>query len=99
MAGFASRELASSAKGKLHFEWKKGGVTGRIGATADAPPPVLARFDSWTADAEIANHAVTLGENEARQGARSGSAKAAISFGEPPVVIFGTPKPPTAQQK
>ncbi len=99
MAGFTGRDLASSAKGKLQWEWKKGGVTGRLNSAGDAVPPALARFDSWSAGAGIADNAVTLGENQLQQGARTGSAKAIITFGEPPVVSFGTPKSPTAQQK
>ncbi len=98
LAGYADHDLSSSAKGALHFEWKKGGVAARD-ASADEVPSALARFDSWTGDAEIASGAVTLGENHAKLGARRGSAKAIITFGEPPKVSFGTPKSPAPQEK
>ena len=97
--GFTGRDLASSSKGKLHFEWKKGAITGRLGAPGDAIPPPLARFDVWSGDAEIANNAVTLGENHLHQGARTASAQATITFGEPPAVSFGTSKLQAPPQK
>ena len=99
LAGYRGSDLGSSAKGTLHFDWKKGSVTGRIGPSAEGVPPVLARFDSWTGNGEIANHAVTLGENHAQLGRRSSSVKATITFGEPPRVTFGTVKGTTAQKK
>ena len=34
-------------------------------------PPALARFDRWTADAEIANGALTLKENQVKRGAHT----------------------------
>jgi len=99
LAGYSKNELASSAKGTLHFEWKKGAVAGRIAASPDGVPPALARFDNWSSDAVIGNNAVTLGENHAQLGRRSGSVAATITFGEPPRVSFGTPKSGTPQQK
>lgn len=99
LAGYTGRDLASSAKGTLHFDWKRGAVAGRIDASGDAVPPVLARFGAWTGDAKIADHTVTVGENETTTGARSGSAKATITFGEPPKVSFGNAKSQTAPKE
>jgi hypothetical protein len=99
LAGYTKNELAASAKGSLHFEWKKGAITGRLTSSGDAVPPVLTRFDTWSGDAEIANHAVTLGENQAQLGKRSGNVAATITFGEPPKVSFGSLKGQTTQQK
>jgi hypothetical protein len=92
LAGYTGKELSSSANGVLHFDWKKGAVTGRLAPPSDTLPPVLARFDSWTGDAEIANSSVTLGENRTQLGSRRGTVKAIILFGEPPRVSFGAPK-------
>jgi len=100
LTGYAKNELASSAKGSLHFEWKKGAVTGHTSDySGEVVPPVLARFDTLSGDAEIANKTVTLGENHVQVGKRSGSVTAVINFGEPPRVSFETVKGQTAQQK
>jgi len=99
LAGYTRKDLASSAKGALHFDWKKGTVTGRIAPPAEGVTPVLARFDTWTGDAEIANGAVTLGENHTQVRSRSGSVKATITFGEPPKVSFGGPRNPGPKKK
>ena len=99
LAGFSDSELGSSAKGNLHFNWKKGGVTSRTSEADDAIPASLTRFDDWSADAEIAGNAVTLGENTAGVGKRTTTIKSsAITFGDPPKVTFSAPKGATAQK-
>ena len=64
-------DLAKSAKGTLHFDWKKGAIAPRIGPSTDAVPSLLGRFDHWTGDAEIADGGLTLKENHVQQGMRS----------------------------
>ncbi len=92
LVGYASKGLASSAKGTLHFDWKKGAVTGRLGQSAEGVPVLLAKFDHFAGDAEIANGGVTLKDNHVQQGRRNGSVNASVTFGEPPKVIFVQPK-------
>jgi hypothetical protein len=92
MAGYTGKDLANSAKGTVHFDWRKGAISGRTGTSAESVPPMVARFDRWSGDAEIANDAVTLKENEVQQGARKGLVKASVSFGDPPKVSFTPPK-------
>ncbi len=86
LSGFTDQDLGSSAKGSLHFDWRHGAITdaGDTGA-----PSALVRFDRWTADAEIANGAITLTENQVQRGARKVSVEASAVFGEPPRVSFG----------
>ena len=91
LKGFTGADLATSAKGTLHFEWKKGAIT--ASDAANTVSSALTRFDRWSGDAEIANSAVTLSQNEIKTGARTATAKATISFGTPPKVVFGTAKP------
>ena len=88
LSGFTDKDLAASAKGSLHFEWHRGAVDAR-GKTV---PAALARFDSWTADADIANGTVTLGKNEVVSGSRKGTVAGTLTFGEPPKVKFNLPK-------
>jgi hypothetical protein len=87
LAGFEAKDLAGSAKGAIHFVWKKGTVSGRL-ASSDPTPPVIARFDQWTAEAEIADGAVTLRDNQVQQGRRNSSIMASITFDDPPKVSF-----------
>lgn len=86
LSGFTDRELASSAKGSLHFDWRRGAI---IDAGDAELPPVLTRFDRWTADAEIANGAISLKQNQVQRGAKKQTIEASAVFGEPPRVSFG----------
>jgi hypothetical protein len=96
LSGYAGKDLANSAKGTLHFDWKKGRISGRGGENI---PPVVTRFDRWSGNAEIANGAVTLKENQVQQGAREGLVNASVMFGEPPRVSFAMPKSLVAAKK
>lgn len=99
LAGYQGKDLATSAKGTLHFVWKKGGVAGRVSSPAPAASPALARFDNWTADADIAGGVVTLKDNEVQQGKRSSSANVSVTFGEPPKVTLVPAKTTPAPKK
>ena len=92
LAGFTATDLASSAKGTLHFEWKKGAISGRVSNGADAVPAVLTRFDEWSSGADIANNGITLKDSSIRTGKRVTAVKVAITFGEPPKVSFAAAK-------
>ncbi len=99
MAGYTGNDLANSAKGTLHFDWKKGAIIGRTGASAERGPPILTRFESWSGDAEIAKGAITLKENQVQQGARKGLVNASVSLSDPPKVSFATPRSAAAARK
>jgi len=86
LSGFTSADLAASAKGTLHFDWKRGSIAPAAGSS---PVPVaLARFDRWTGDAEIANGSVTVKQNQAQQGARKRAAEAVVTLDTPPKMTF-----------
>jgi len=82
LAGFTEEDLASSAKGALHFDWQHGSVSGA------AVPGDLARFDHWNADAEIAKGAITLKQNEVRRGVKTGSVSASTTVGAAPKLTY-----------
>jgi hypothetical protein len=92
LSGYAGKDLASSAKGALHFEWKHGAVAGTV-------PPVLSRFDRWTVDAAIANGKLTLGQNEVVQGGHKRAVDAAVTLAEPPKASFTMPKPTQGKKR
>ncbi len=88
LTGFTSGDLAASAKGTLHFEWRHGAVS----ATSGIISPELARFDSWTADAAISNGALALQENQVKRGGQMQAVQATVPFAEPLKVEFDLPK-------
>jgi hypothetical protein len=89
LVGFTDKDLATSAKGSLHFDWRGGAIADN--GEVDTPP-ALAKFDRWTAEAEIANGAITLKENHVQQGSRKLAVEGSATFGDPPRVTFGEPQ-------
>lgn len=97
-SGYTDADLASSAKGDLHFECGQGSISNARSAVVDGAikpvsiPAALARFDRWSADANIENGTLELGENTAFAGARKRSVEAILTFGDPPQLSFPPPK-------
>ncbi len=83
LTGYTGSDLAASAKGALHFEWHHGSA---VGANA---PAELARFDRWSADVEIANGRISLGQNELMRGRRKQAVAANVRLAEPVKLNFG----------
>lgn len=79
LSGFTGKDLAASAKGTLHFDWRHGGMAG-------VKP--LARFSEWSGDASIADGSVTLASNQLVAGAGKLAIEGAVTFGKPPKVQF-----------
>ena len=84
LSGFSGKDLAASAKGTLHFDWRHGAVFAASGSV----PPQLARFDLWSSDAEIANGAITLKQSQVLEGARKRTIEATVTLGTPPRIAF-----------
>jgi hypothetical protein len=92
LSGFTDSDLAASAKGTLHFEWRNGAFEENPAAEIQIPK-ALTHFDRWTADATIDNNAVELAPSDAQQGTRKVGMSATVTFANPPVVAFAGPKP------
>jgi len=90
LSGFTGNDLATTAHGKIHFEWKHGSVAGE--EEAGAVPSVLAHFDRWTGDAEVANGAITLIDNSVKLGSRKGVVEGKLAFGNPATLTLAAPK-------
>jgi hypothetical protein len=99
VAGFTGDDLASSAKGTLHFEWKKGAIAARNSNSNTGVPLLLTRFENWTGDAAIGDGGVTLKENHVQQGSHKGSVSVSIRFGDPPTVAFTPAKVAAVSKK
>ena len=96
LSGFTAGDLAASAKGALHFEWRHGAATA---SSASGPEPAaLARFDRWTGDAEIANEAITLEQNQVQRGAHKTAVQASVSLSDPPKFTFAPSKQAIAKR-
>jgi hypothetical protein len=93
LSGYTSDDLAKSAKGTFHFDWRRGSMAPLTGS--GAVPPNLARFDRWTGDAEIANSAVTVKQGQVQQGLRKHTIEVAVPLDTPLRMTF----PKEAQAK
>jgi hypothetical protein len=99
LTGYTAADLTASAKGALHFDWLHGEVTGISASSGLGQVPAsLARFDRWTADAEIANGDFTLKENQVKRGAHTTPVQAAITLADPPKVAFPDTKQPPSRR-
>lgn len=85
-SGYTDKDLASSAKGTVNFDWRKGAVTG-----ADAPP-VLGRFDKFDGEVAIANGVMTIGSDHVQRGGKSSAVHAEVALAVPHKVTFTAPK-------
>jgi hypothetical protein len=88
LSGYTEKDLTTSAKGDLHFDWRRGSIAS---LTEDPAPAAVARFDRFTGDASIANGALTLVKNQIQRGARKSSVEATVTFAIPAQVAFGPP--------
>jgi Uncharacterized protein involved in outer membrane biogenesis len=88
LAGYTGSDLADSAKGALHFEWRNGSVAGA------GTPGELGRFDRWTADAQIGDGKVTIGKNEIAKGSRKATVSARAELAKPVKVSFEAEQTP-----
>jgi hypothetical protein len=94
LSGYTARDLAASAKGSMHFEWKRGAIS-----SANGPLPAsLKRFDRWSADANISDGSVTLKQNQIQSGSRSSSVGVTATLDASPKVSFVAPNPEPAKK-
>jgi len=96
LAGFTDKDLAASVKGTLHFDWQRGAMTDAE-RSIDVPA-ALARFDRWTADADVANGTVTLKDSQVQQGSHKKAVEAKLMLGNPPKVSFSGQKETQARR-
>ncbi len=87
LTGFSGDDLAASATGLLHFEWRQGAIS------SPTVPKPLARFTGWTGDATIGQGAVTLRQTKVLQGGRTEAVDASVTLIDPPKIAFPTAKP------
>ena len=96
LSGFTAHDLAASAKGSLHFDWRHGSIA--PAPASDPIPAALTRFERWTGDAAIANGAVTIKQNLVQRGPRKHTVEATVTFTNPPKVVFPKQATPAPRQ-
>lgn len=87
LAGFTDKDLTSSANGTMHFAWRHG-VMSDPEAAEHGSGAAATRFERWTADAQIANGAITLKRNEMQEGTSKRVLEGSVTLAEPPKVRF-----------
>jgi len=107
LVGFTGADLASSAKGAFHFEWRNGAfgskgriVGGPVAVTTGTTtlPAVLGHFDRWSGDAEIGGGTITIKQSQAALAGRSRAVDAVVTLGNPPKVRFSQPRETRAKR-
>lgn len=108
LAGLTAHEVAASAKGTLHFDWRRGRIASvtalrpRAGAEAAAfsartrhaaVPRELEHFSSFSGDAEIADGKITLSKSDVVRDGIDHTIDAQMIFGDPPRVSFNPAQP------
>lgn len=88
LSGYTAADLAASAKGNLHLDWRHGAVAAGANSATQAIPAPLSRFDRWTADAAIGSGSIVLGENQLLKGSSKSSIVAAVKLADPPRLSF-----------
>ncbi|MGD0737420.1 MAG: AsmA family protein [Terracidiphilus sp.] len=96
LSGFTDKDLTASANGTVHFAWRHGTMS-LPAAVGQVPSPPM-RFENWTADAGIANGAITLKQNEIREGVRKRELEGLVTLGDPPKVRFTPAKETQAKR-
>jgi hypothetical protein len=94
LTGFTGTDLASSAKGTLHFEWRRGTML----EAAGAQDPAAERFERWTGNAVIAGGKIALIDNQILVGGRSRQLEGSVQLEGPPKLTFVAPKEKLAKQ-
>jgi hypothetical protein len=85
VAGYSADDLASSAKGALHLDWKKGAAAGT------GVPPALARFERWTAQAAIGSGSIVLRQNDVTARSQKSAVEGSVSLTLPAKASFVLP--------
>ncbi|MGD0893390.1 MAG: AsmA family protein [Terracidiphilus sp.] len=86
LSGFTDKALTSSAAGTVHLAWRHGVMS--VPATAGHDSAGTTRFERWTAEAAIANGAITLKKNELQEGAKKRELEGSVTLADPPKVRF-----------
>ena len=92
LAGYTGDDLASSAKGTLHMDWKRGAVAGA------AVPATLNHFTSWSAEAEMGGGELTIRQNEVVGSKGKSAVEGSVPLSLPAKIGFGASKD-TARSK
>jgi len=92
LSGYSGRDLASSATGTVHFQWRNGSVI-NSGAGAQKTNPAfvaLERFDYWSGDGVVGGGKIDFKASEIDSGTGKRAVDATVVFGTQAKVSFTT---------
>jgi hypothetical protein len=107
LSGLTAHELAASATGTVHFDWRGGAVESAVAQRAAIGmettkfharaqreiPPQLSRFTSFSGDAEIAGGKITLVNSHTMRSGRDHPVDAQLILSGPREIIFAPSQP------
>lgn len=101
LSGFTAKELATSAKGTLQFDWRRGAVGYQPSAASktEAIPAALGRFGRWTGEATIAGGVITLRRSQVLAAGGTRTVEATLTLGDPPKLSFAVPRKTKAEKR
>ena len=88
LTGFTGADLASSAKGTVHFEWRRGTM---LQGAGDQDASTI-RFERWTGNAEITGGKIALTENQMLEGGHARKVDGSAQLEAPVKFTFVAPK-------
>jgi hypothetical protein len=94
LTGFTGTDLASSAKGTLHFEWRRGTML----EAAGAQDPSADRFERWTGKAVISGGKIALTDNQMLESGRTRELEGSVQLEAPAKFTFSAPKEKLAKR-
>lgn len=97
LSGFTGKQLAASARGTLHFNWSSGSMAPAHAVSKPEAARALAQFSRWSGDAQVADGAVTLGQNQLLAAGQKFVIQGAVTFGEPAKVKFAAVRAPQSR--
>ncbi len=89
-SGYSGRDLASSATGTVHFEWRNGSVivSGAGAQKKNSTAAALERFDGWSGDGAIGGGKIAFKASEIDSGSQKRAVDATVVFGTPAKTSF-----------
>src|SRR6185312_8078462 len=112
LSGLTAHELAASATGTMHFDWRGGAVESAVAQRAAVGmettkfharaqreiPPQLSRFTSFSGDAEIAGGKITLVNSHTMRSGRDHPVDAQLILNGPRKIHRRLPSPRANKQ-
>ncbi len=92
LSGFTGDELANSAQGKVHFDWKHGAITAPAGQIPAELENSFTHIDTWNGEATVGGGVLKLDANELVADRMKTRIDATVTLTTPAKMSFSTKK-------